>query len=153
MPKPLPLNHSTMATWKGRLASLRPDAKPRFGALPPAGMVRHLRRTLEPVTGDFDPGVDLSNFFTRSSFFRWLFLAMPWPKGKVKAPDWLTPAAEGSLEEERELLFRTMERFAAMLQADPSAQTKNPLLGPVSLEYVSRLQGKHFEHHCEQFGL
>ncbi len=153
MPKYPPLNSSTLPEWKTRIGRISASSERRFGTLTAAGMLRHLRRTLEPVTGEYTVEGDMTNFFTRTVLFRTMFLAMPWPKGKVKAPDWLTPPAEGDVDSERQKLFATMEKFVAMLKADPTATSKNPLLGPVPLEYLSRLQGKHLDHHCQQFGV
>jgi hypothetical protein len=148
-----PLTAATLPQWKARLSRVTDASQPQFGAMSAAAMLRHLRRTLEPATGEFQPPEDMSNFLTRTALFRELFLRMPWPKGKVKAPGWLTPPADGDVETERALLFATLDRFAAMHARDPQAKTQNPLLGPVSLEYVSRLQGRHLEHHCGQFGV
>jgi len=135
------------------LGRINASSDRRFGALTPADMLRHLRRTLEPVTGDYTPEADMSNFFTRTALFHTVFLVLPWPKGKVKVPDWLTPPAEGDVESEREKLFVTMDKFVGMLEASPAGTCKNPLLGPVSLKYLGRLQGKHIDHHCLQFGV
>jgi hypothetical protein len=153
MAKPHPLNRATLPQWQERLVRVRAGSVRRFGKLSPAAMLRHLRCTIELVTGDFDPGVDLSNVLTRTALFRNVFLAIPWPKGRVKAPDWITPAAEGDVDEERVMLFAAMEKFVAMVERDPAALTRHVVLGPVSMEYNSRLQGKHINHHCIQFGV
>ncbi|MBI1292597.1 hypothetical protein GC173_15370 [bacterium] len=152
MPKPRPLTRENLTFWKERLGRITEASERRFGSMTPPAMFRHLRRTLETVLGDFPPP-EFGIFLTRNAAFRALFLAMPWPKGKVKAPDWMTPAADGDLEHERAQLFAAFERFVALHEKNPMATVRNPLLGDVTFDYNSRLQGKHLEHHCEQFGV
>jgi hypothetical protein len=152
MPPAPALTRENLAYWKDRLGRVRPDSPRRFGKLDPPGMMRHLRRTLEPVVGDYTPE-NMDNFVTRRAVFHWLFLVMPWPKGRVVAPDWLTPPAEADLDQERASLFAVMERFADLHAQDPRRKVRNPLLGDVSLDYTSRLQGKHLNHHAVQFGV
>lgn len=152
MALPPPLTKDRLSYWKERLGKIQPDTPRRFGKLEPAEMLRHLRRTLEPVLGEYTPE-DCSNMLTRNSLFHSLFIHMPWPKGKVKAPDWLTPAAEGDLQAERAALFEAMEKFCTLVEKDPSEKISNPLLGMVALDYTAKLQGKHLDHHCQQFGV
>jgi len=118
----------------------------------PAAMFRHLRRTIEPMLGEYDPP-QAGNFLTRTSLFQTVFLHIPWPKGKVKVPDWVTPPPDGDLEHERRAFFAIAERFVQQVQADPKAKYPNPLMGPITREYASKLQGKHLNHHAEQFGV
>lgn len=152
MATPPPLTCENLQYWKQRFSKITADTPRQFGKLDPPAMFRHLRRTIEPIVGDYE-AEDISNFFTRLSLFHEIFLLLPWPKGKVVAPEWITPPAEGDLEHERDALFEIMDRFVAMHDENPKALTKNALLGNVTLSYTSRLQGKHLNHHAEQFGV
>jgi oxepin-CoA hydrolase / 3-oxo-5,6-dehydrosuberyl-CoA semialdehyde dehydrogenase len=149
----VPLTRENITHWKNRLSRIEGNTPRQFGKLSPADMMAHLRRTIQAQTGEFAAPASMSNLLTRTRLFQEFFLFIPWPKGKVKAPDWITPPAEGTLEAERTRLFATMDRFVELVAENPRASFPNALLGNVSREFSTRLHGKHLNHHCEQFGV
>jgi hypothetical protein len=151
--KPQPLTSATVADIHGRVAKLRPDSVRKWGKLEPVGMVCHMARVMEISLGDH-PVEDRSNFITRSRLVRWLVLeTLPWPKGRIKAPSFFTPAPEGELEDELKALLAAMERFAREMEANPDRRVTHPVFGPLTLRYWGVLHGLHFDHHCRQFGV
>lgn len=149
--KPKVLDRGSLPHFVGCFEKIQPDDKPRFGSLTPAGLFTHLRILVEISLGERELDVDISNFITRSGLFFFLMIeVLPWPKGKIKAPDALTPPA-GDFGEEKRLFFESMERFVAALEKDPNRYTRSPLLGMTPLRKWARVHGKHLCHHLDQF--
>ncbi|MEQ8821457.1 MAG: DUF1569 domain-containing protein [Sumerlaeia bacterium] len=154
MAKAVPLRRDTLSLFSAPLEQIHPDSQRRFGTLDPAGMLRHLSRSIEVSLEEVDGVTDTSNFVTRLPLMRWMaFEVMPIPRGKIKAPDYFTPAADGDVQAERERLFEAMERFLSALDKDPARITLNPIFGLMPLTYWSKIHGRHTQHHLAQFGV
>jgi len=135
----------------GRIAKVQPDSPRQWGELDPAGMMAHLRRSIEISLGEVEVE-DISNFLMRTvGKISFLYL-LPWPKGKIKAPSQFTPPPEGDLESERARLSEAMDRFLEDLRNNPARRTRNPAMGMLTLRTWSRVHGLHFDHHLRQFG-
>ncbi len=147
-----PLNRESLSAYRQGIDALSLESEPLWGSLDAHRLLPHLRILLEIALGEREEE-DVSNFLLRSRLTFWMMMWMPWPKGKVKAPDYLTPEPEEDFEEERRKLLAVMERFADEVESNPRQRTKSPILGWLALADWSRLQGKHLTHHLEQFGI
>lgn len=147
------LDRASLEDFRRRLETIDPAAEPRFGTLRPHQMFAHLAYLIELSLGEREAEHDVSTAITRSRLF-WIVVVdwMPWPKGKLKAPQEFTPEPSGSFEEERGRLLAAMERFVAALESTPRRVARSPLTGPLPLTDWSRLHGKHLCHHLAQFG-
>lgn len=139
--------------WIDRIRRIQPGAKPRFGSMTPEALFAHLTRTLEISLGEAVLP-DMSTPVTRT-ILKWMFfdLPIPWPKGKIKAPEEFTPRPAGNFEDERRRLFDSIQRFAAAQSAAPRRKVLSPLLGMQTLIFWGRIHGRHMEHHMRQFGV
>lgn len=145
-----PLTRDSLKSHCARLRTLDPDDTAKWGKLTPAGMLCHLRTTLEISLGKHE-FPDTSNVFTRTAL-KWIVFHMPWPKGKVKAPDNFTPQPDEDVRGERERLLVCIEEFLNLLESSPDQRTLHPAFGSLKLAQWARLHGLHFNHHLTQFG-
>lgn len=135
-----------------RIEKLKPGAQRRWGTLDAPGMLRHLRRACELSLGN-DPIEDQSNLFTRTVMRFLALYVIPWPKGKIKAPDHFTPPAEGDVASEFAKLKTELQRFAETAAREPGRIRSHPFFGKLTLATWSRVHGLHIDHHCKQFGI
>jgi oxepin-CoA hydrolase/3-oxo-5,6-dehydrosuberyl-CoA semialdehyde dehydrogenase len=96
---------------------------------------------------------DRSNFLSSTIFCFLVFRVMPWPKGKIKAPEAFCPPPEGDFDTERNKLLEAIREFIATAEREPRRKTLHPMFGRQTLKYWSLMHGKHFEHHFQQFGV
>jgi len=147
------LTKANLDEFKSHVKKLTPESKIQWGTLSQLGVLAHLSRTFEMSIGKFDPG-DVSNFMTRSIIFRkMIFQVMSWPKGKIKAPDNLTPDTDRSFDEERKYLFSLMDEFVQKLEENPKQRGKSPIMGDIPLSFWSVMHGRHTCWHLEQYGI
>jgi hypothetical protein len=146
-------NHNAAPAFFARIQAVAADQPPRWGKLDAPRMMRHLRFTFELSLGEVE-AEDMSNPLTRTVlkklFFEWF---TNWPKGRIKAPVYFTPPADGDLEAERTALYPVIERYLQALADTPERKTLSPLLGPVPLSYWAVIHGVHTHHHLKQFGV
>jgi hypothetical protein len=153
MALPRLLDNSTLPEFTTRIDNLAEDTPRTFGTLTPHGMVQHMEVMFLLSLGR-QHGADLSNFLTRSRPVFWFMVdVMPWPKGKLKAPGYFTPAPEGEFADAKARLKGLMQDFCAALAKSPQRREATPLLGPITMQQWSRLHGRHLRHHFEQFSL
>lgn len=147
------LESGTADWFKQRLMAIQPDARPAWGKLTPAGLMAHLRHTLQVSLGEVEVH-DTSNIFMRTIGRILAFhLFTKWPGGKIKAPaDW-TPEPKAEFEVERDQALAALDRFAEAATLDPTRRTVSPLLGPITLDYWQHVHGVHMAHHFRQFGV
>ncbi len=145
------LDRSAVDELRERLGRIGPDSRPSFGRMRPEELMPHCRMLIELSLEEISHP-DVNAPLSKTFLFRWAVLALPWPKGKVKAPEGFLPAPEGEMDAEREKLIAAAGRFAEALERDPGRKTRSPLLGPLTLRDWGRLHAKHFEHHLRQFG-
>jgi hypothetical protein len=146
------LTQTTAPQFEAMMDALEPNTRPRWGSLDAHGLLAHLRRTFEISMEEIEVE-DLSNFLTRSPlFWRLVFEWMPWPKGKIKAPDYFTPASQVDFETERQAAKQALRRFLEAADSDPRRTGFSPLLGPVPLSYWRVIHAAHMRHHFKQFG-
>ena len=103
------LNKSSIDKFIRVIDQLTPDSQRQWGSLTPVNALAHLSTTLLVSLNRVNMK-DEGNFITKSALFRKLiFEYMPWPKGKIKAPDDMTPQAEGDFDAEKERLIGLMK--------------------------------------------
>jgi hypothetical protein len=135
-----------------RINALTPQSQRQFGVLDPLKMMRHLRCIVE-ISLEKVVEADRSNFFKSTIICFLVFRVIPWPKGKIRAPDAFCPEPEGDFETERKKLLEAINEFIAAAEREPQRKTLHPIFGRQTLRYWSRMHGKHFEHHFRQFGV
>lgn len=146
------LTHETWPEYQRRLNAIRPDTKPKWGALPPAGLMAHLRYTMDVSTGKAFLE-NQSTFFTRNVLKPYaLYFCWRWPR-EIQVPAYLTPAADGLLDLERNRLFRAVEEFLDLADREPGRTFNHIFFGPLTLKTARRFHGLHFRHHFRQFGV
>lgn len=146
------LNGRTLPEFVRRLEALNPDTARRWGTLDTTRLMPHLRWLVE-VSLEEVQAEEFPVPFAKTAFFQWLVIHLPWPKGKMKAPDEAFPKNSGSFEEEREKLVATLKRFAEAVDKNPHRKTRSPIMGPIPLKSWAQLHAKHFNHHFDQFGV
>lgn len=146
------LERATLAHYEARLDALRPDSARRWGSLTPIGLLAHLTRTFE-LTLEELPCKDESIPVLRVLFRFLAYHVLPWPKGKIKVPDYFMGDAAGDFEAERTKVKAALERFCVALEQNPSRKTLHPMFGKLTLRYWRRVHGMHLDHHFNQFGV
>lgn len=147
------LHRATLDAFLARLAKIGEGTPRKWGSMSAHAMVVHLVRSFEIGLGEHNEP-DQSNFITRSRLFRWLLVeAMPWPKGKIKAPASWTPAPTQSFAADMAALEAIIRRFVETSEREPDRTVRSPLMGPLTLRYWQKLSGIHLDHHLRQFGV
>ncbi|CAN5516687.1 hypothetical protein BH09SUM1_BH09SUM1_20860 [soil metagenome] len=148
-----PLNRKTLPQFRERLDRITCDTGRKWGTMTPAPMLAHLTRCLEISLGEI-PSEDKSNIFTRT-VMKWIFFdsPLPWPKGKIKAPPGFVPDTCDGFDIERVKLEAVLERFVSALENDPNRKIISAFFGPTPLSYHAKVNGRHMEHHLQQFGV
>lgn len=136
-----------------RLALLTPETQGKWGRLDAHGMIAHLIAALEMSLEEREVP-DVSNWVTRSWPIRMLLIhVVAIPKGKIKAPDSLTPRPEANFEDDRVRLEETLHRFVRLAAEDPNRKTRHLAFGMLTMAQWQLLHRKHVEFHLDQFGL
>ncbi len=151
---PIPeLTSANLPYFVERLGRIESEQQRRWGKLTPAGLMRHLRYSVESTLEGGPKPKDRSVPLVRT-LLKWLFFERftTWPK-RVKAPAELTPPPEGDLNEERQKLIAALDRFLAEAAASPDRLEVNPLVGAQPLRYFAKIHGVHFHHHFRQYNV
>ena len=148
-----PFTRANYPYYLNRLDRLTPGSRRRWGQLTPAGLLAHLVFTFEMGCG-LQHVEDDSTWFTRT-VVRWVacHLLRRFPRGKVKLDPQFTPAPQGDFAAERARLDQAMEAFLDEVERHSTRTLIHPAFGPITLEYSTRVQGIHMDHHLKQFGL
>ena len=135
----------------GRVASLKPDAKARWGRMNAHQMVCHLNDSFHVAMGEkyASPATSL---LTRTLVkFVALYLPLPWPRGVPTRPEIEqgrggTPPADW--ERDRSALCNLIKEFAAR-------QTfgTHPMWATMSRSDWQVWAYRHVDHHLRQFGV
>lgn len=146
------LNRDTIPRFAERLRAIPEQATPLWGRMRPLELMPHLRTNVQFAIEEVVPP-DECTWLTRYLLRPLVFHVIPWPKGRIKGRDYMLPAPEGSLDDERERLIAAMERYVEAAAREPGRVTRNPVFGPMTLRYWGRVIGMHTEHHLRQFGV
>ncbi|MDX1971871.1 MAG: DUF1569 domain-containing protein [Candidatus Sumerlaeia bacterium] len=148
-----PLDRQSATVFEERINRLRPDQTPQFGTLTSHRMLTHLEATFRVSLGTA-PCEDISNALLRTAPMRWLVInILPLPKGKMKAPESLTPEPVVSFEESRIALLEQLREFMQATEAEPNRRTLDPWLGMITLREWSKIHAMHLDHHLKQFAV
>lgn len=146
------LNEANLAGFTKRVRELSPQSQRQWGKMDALSMQSHLRCAIDTSLGRV-VAPDQSTIFARTVGCWLVFHVVPWPKGKIKAPEILFPAPEGDFESERGKLLGAMAEFIAAAGKEPQRKALHPIFGHKTLSYWALMHGKHFDHHLRQFGV
>ena len=150
---PAPLDRKRLETIATRVGALETGARARWGNMAPVEAVAHLAAAVRLSLGEIELP-DESTALFRNRVVQWLLMGpLPWPKGKIEAPEGFRPPPASDLETERAALRAAMERFVDTLDREPQRSAVHPAFGALTLRKWSRLHGKHFDHHLRQFSV
>lgn len=137
---------------EGRLRSLAPDSRRRWGRMTPHEAICHLsdgfraalrQKTLAPVPGRLKP------------VMRFIALTLPvhWPRGIKTFPEVEqgvggTPPAE--FERDRHELLSLIARFCAARPDELAPE--HPMFARMTRAHWGRWAYRHLDHHLRQFG-
>ena len=130
-----------------RLRELRPDARRRWGRMSVGRRRWHVNEAMEAALGRVQLPPAKSPL--PRSLMKFVVINMPWPKGAPTLPNWVADR-EHDFGTERDRCLRLIEEIAARNLEDD--WPPSPVLGPMNGNEVSRLHGKHLDHHLRQFG-
>jgi hypothetical protein len=133
---------------KKRISALTPEAKPRWGRMSVDQMLWHVNSALATSLGKmpYEPEKRLP---LPGPVARFLVLRGPWPKGNTPTLPQFVAKSNYDFAAEQKRCLQLIDEFAATPVEKLAAD--HPRLGPCSGDYVTRLQGRHFAHHLEQF--
>lgn len=146
-----PLTKATSVVYKQEISKITQTSKGEWGTLSAHGVLCHLRAAVQASLGEIEVPSN-SSFIKRLPFLRKFILLFPLPKN-IKAPEVLSPAPSGTFEQDRELLFQTLDRFAARGDAEPNAKFDHLVFGPMPLREWANMHAIHTAHHLKQFGI
>jgi hypothetical protein len=108
---------NTVDHFEERLNKLAADSERQFGTLDSTNMLRHMRKSIESAVGVGAEDVqDISKPIVRTVvFFIVTRVIKQWPGGKIKAPRYWTPIAEGDFNEELALIKASAKAYLEAL--------------------------------------
>lgn len=134
-----------------RLASIAPDANPRWGTMTPPDMIMHLLGAVKYSMGRLPLQTG-----KRQPLIEWIVRPLllggwlPMPRNvSVERQGFQTFTAPGDLE----TLHAVLEEYLGLVQTGEMAPPRHPVFGPLSVDDWARLHFIHFEHHLKQFGV
>lgn len=138
------------------IATLTPHALPAWGTMTPQHMVEHLHDAMLMSMGKLSQTVSVVTEPERlPSARRFLLGSSPLPHN-VASPlmsSTLFALSCSSLEEAQTRLYRSIDEFYSFFEAYPTASFPHPFFGVLNAAEWEHFHGKHFRHHCAQFGL
>lgn len=145
------LTRQSLPRYVERLRAIRPDTRPLWGRMTPSQFMPHLRSSVEMALEERE-APDESTWFKSTVVRVIAFHVIPWPKG-IQAPAYFFPEPDQNLDEERERLVDTLQRFVEAAEREPRRVTRHPVFGRMTLRYWGRVIGMHADHHLRQFGV
>lgn len=147
------MNTATKDEIVRRINAIDEDTKQQWGSMNAPRMFAHLLHSLRVPLGEATT-TDQGNFFKKNVMRCLAFHSpMPWPKGKIPTAQGYEVAPEGAFDEQKRELISAVERFVEASESDPDSEVLHPNFGVRPLRYWQRLNGRHFEHHLNQFGV
>ncbi len=137
--------------FKARLAKLTPATPRKWGKMSPDQMLWHCAEAMDVALGNKPYGAMPPKPPLPGSWVAWLLLNVPWPKGKLPTAPMFVAKGSFDFEAERRRILALIDAIAAR---DPASDAQlHPIFGRNTIDYQSRLQAKHLNHHLEQFGV
>ncbi len=149
----LPYAKDSEADYVNRMSGLTVDSERKFGTMDSTKMLRHMRLSYETAIGETD--FEIKPIPVLSPILLYVFsnVLKVWPGGKIKAPGFWSPPAEGAFDEELKLITEAQSRFLEKLESSPDEVNAHPIFGKMTVQQWSRLLGPHLNHHLRQFGV
>ena len=136
-----------------RISSIEEDTQPLWGTMNAARALAHLLHSLKVPLGEASTEYH-GNFFKKNVMRLLAFhTSMPWPKGKIPTAPGYEADPEGTFDEQKQNLVSAVERFVEVSEKEPDREMLHPNFGVRPLKYWQRLNGRHFDHHLNQFGV
>lgn len=133
---------------KRRLRALTPASQRRWGKMSVDQMLWHLSAATELTMGRTT--LDWKVPPIPGPVIRFFALTAPWWKGMPTAPSFVA-RSQYDFETERTRLLRLIDELVVV--AESRSFPRHPAFKTDSPEWLMALQGKHFEHHLQQFGV
>lgn len=149
----LPYDKVSEEDYANRLASVAADSERKFGTMDSTKMLRHMRLSYETACGETDFEIKPIPVVSPVLLFVFSNVLKTWPGGKIKAPGFWSPPAEGEFDEELRLITEAQRRFLEKLESSPDEVNAHPIFGKMTVHQWSRLLGPHLNHHLRQFGV
>lgn len=147
------MNAATKSDIVRRIGAIEEDTPQLWGRMNAAHAFAHLLHSLRVPLGEASTEYH-GNFFKKNIMRLLAFHSpMPWPKEKIPTPPGYEVAPEGSFEQQKQDLVSAVERFIDLSESEPEREVLHPNFGVRNLRYWQRLNGRHFEHHLNQFGV
>jgi hypothetical protein len=146
----VPLLHDRefKADVRRRVMSLRRDTPRMWGKMSVGQMLWHVNEAMEDALGRVVPAEKVP---LPKPIMKFVVLNLPWPKGVQTLKRWVPQNEAYDFDGERERCLRLIDELTAKsLEGD---WPESPTLGMMSGKDVSRLHGKHLNHHLTQFGV
>ena len=136
-----------------RISAIQEDSPRRWGTMNAPRVIAHLLHSLKVPLGEASTEYH-GNFFKKNVMRLLAFhTPMPWPKGKIPTAPGYEADPEGSFEQQKQDLVSAVERFIDLSEKDPDREVLHPNFEMRKLRYWQRLNGRHFDHHLNQFGV
>lgn len=145
------MDREVAEAFKARLRTLTPESKRQFGKMTLPEMLAHLEQTFKVALGEVE-SKDESTWMMRNIMGPLAFHVLPWPKGSLKTADIMLVAPEGEVEELKQRLIVSIDRFVEVHENEPERTAISPLLGSLTMKQWALVHGRHVPHHLEQFG-
>jgi Protein of unknown function (DUF1569) len=134
---------------KTRLKAIRPDTPGKWGEMSVDQALWHVNAVLENAVGRFPIApikVPLPHWLLKIVVFN-----LPWRRGKTPTAPEFIAKGHHDFEKERNRMLALLDEFAA--RPIKGAWGDSAFLGTMTGTEWSRLQGKHVDHHLQQFGV
>ena len=132
-----------------RLKTLAPDAERRWGKMSVSQMLWHVNESMEGALGRIV--AEPLKLPLPRALIKFLVLNAPWGKGAPTLKRWIPQSDSYDFASERDRCCRLVEELTSKPLND--AWPDSPMLGRMRGSEVSRLHGKHLNHHLKQFGV
>lgn len=136
------------------LEKLEAETSPRWGLMSAQHMVEHLSGTSYLAMGKIPVQLSIPEERIPES------LAFLWSEKPYKrnlrvtgVPEKPGPVRFASLEEAKQKMIATLEKFRAFADANPSYEALHPVFGTLNRAGWERFMHRHTVHHFRQFGL
>jgi len=143
-------DHDFVNDVMARLGRIRPDAKPRWGVLTPAGMIEHLADTIRYSMGRGGDLPDRSNWFMRAIAAP-LVLNGIFPMLKNYPEPGYGKMRRG--HDDLESFHALLEEYLSLVETGAMTPKRHFLFGDIGVDGWAKMHVVHFEHHLKQFGV
>jgi hypothetical protein len=142
------LDHDYVERLIKSLGRIKPEARPAWGKLTPAGMVQHLADTIRYSMGRAGDLPNASTWLSRRIAAPLILHGILRIPKNIKGFDYSVPMPAADIES----LHAVLDEYLALVQAGELDPKPHPFFGDIGVDGWARLHVIHFEHHLRQFG-